>query len=111
EAQERAALRALEGQLQLDDLVEEINSHRLDTISAYAPAGPMQNKLGTIIQMESEEQVPQSMYSWLLDSSLRELLTSYSVWTTQGSQRVQPCLFNCRGLPQMRGIAAMMDGQ
>ena len=111
EAQERAALRALEGQLQLDDLVEEINSHRLDTTSAYTPAGPMPNKLGTIIQMESEEQLPQSMYSWLLDSSLRESLTSYSVWSTLGSQRVQPCLFNCRGLPQMRGIAAMMDGQ
>lgn len=111
ESQERAALKALEGQLQIDDLVEEINRHRLDTTNAYTPAGPVQNKLGTRIQMVSEEQLPQSIYSWLLDSSLRESLTSYSVWSTLGSQRVEPCLFNCRGLPQMRGIAAMMDGQ
>lgn len=111
ESVEAEALKALEGQLQLDDLVEEINRYRLDQSWVYSPTAPMPGKLGTTIKMDFEEQSPLSMYSWLLDSSLRESLSSYSVWLTQGSQRLEPCMFYCRGLPQMRGIAAMMDGQ
>lgn len=111
ESVEDAALRALEGQLQIDDLVEEINRYRLDQTSIYMPNAPSANKLGTTIKMDFEEQLPQSLYSWLLDASLRESLASYSVWSTLGSQQIEPCLFHSRGLPQMRGIAAMLDGQ
>ena len=111
ESVEDAALQALEGQLQIDDLVEEINRHRLDQTCIYTPAASSTNKSGSIIKMDFEEQSPHSMYSWLLDASLRESLSSYSVWSTQGSQQLEPCLFYSRGLPQMRGIAAMMDGQ
>lgn len=111
ESMENAALKALEGQLQIDDLVEEINRHRLEQSSIYNPTAPANNKPGSVIKMDFEEQSPHSTYSWLLDASLRESLSSYSVWSTQGSQRLEPCLVYCRGLPQMRGIAAMMDGQ
>lgn len=108
---EAAALKALDGQLHIDDLVEEINCHQVNLSLIYTPSPPQGNKTGTVIKMDFEEQSPHSIFPHLLDSSLKESLSSYSVWSTQGSQRVEPCLFYSRGLPQMRGVAAMMDGQ
>lgn len=111
EAMEEAALKALDGQLPIDDLVLEINKKRINETMIYLATAPQSTKTGAVIKMDFEEQSPQSIYSYMLDSSLKENLSSYSVWSTQGSQRLEPCLFYCRGLPQMRGIAAMMDGQ
>ncbi len=109
---ESAALKALDGQLVLDDLLEEINRNPLQNVMAYIPAMQTHNsQQGTLIKMDFEEQSPRSVFSYLLSSSLKESLSSYSVWTTQGSDRVEPCLFYSRGLPQVRGIAAMLDGQ
>lgn len=108
---EVAALKALDGQLHIDDLVEEINRDQIDQSLVYTPSPPQGDKTGTVIKLDFEEQSPHSVFSYLLGSSLKESLSSYSVWSTQGSQYVEPCLFYSRGLPQIRGVAAMLDGQ
>lgn len=112
ESIERAALKALDGQLVLDELLEEINLTPLNNSLIYLPdARKNTHQQGTLIKMDFEEQSPRSVFSYLLDASIKDTLSSYSVWSTQGSERVEPCLFYSRGLPQVRGIAAMMDGQ
>lgn len=112
ESIESAALKALDGQLVLDELIEEINTPQLNRSIIYTPdARKNMDQQGVVINMDFEEQSPRSVFSYLLDASLKETLPSYSLWGTQGSQRVEPCLFYSRGLPQVRGIAAMMDGQ
>ncbi len=45
-----------------------------------------------------------------LDMQLKEQFFSYSVWWTQGSERVAPSLLVCEGLPPFDGMAAMFDG-
>lgn len=110
ESVERAALKALDGQLHIDDLVEEVNQCRFEYPPIYTIQCQEKNAQGTIIAMDFEEQSPGSVFPYLLNTSLKETLSSYSIWTTQGSQRLEPCLFYCGGLPQMRGISAMMDG-
>lgn len=110
ESIESAALKALDGQFQIDDLVDEINECKLNLSTIYQPALTDSEMFGSIIKMDFEEQSLQSVYPYLLDSALRKNLSSYSVWSTRGSNYVEPCMFYSRGLPQMRGIAAMLDG-
>ncbi|WP_051906330.1 type VI secretion system-associated protein TagF [Methylomarinum vadi] len=45
-----------------------------------------------------------------LDTQLKEQFFAYSVWWTQGSERVAPSLLICEGLPPFDGMAAMFDG-
>ena len=108
---EAAALQALNGQLLIDDLLKSINSELLSSASTHIPTASKSTNTGTVIKLDFEEQSPQSAFSSLLDASLKESLSSYSVWSTHGSDYVEPCLFHARGLPQLRGIAAMLDGQ
>jgi type VI secretion system protein ImpM len=115
---ESLALKALDGQITIDDLAEEINQHPLRQTLIYTSGATLSNKgatlnnkLGTVIKLDFEEQSPNSVLPYLFNVSLKESLSSYSVWSTQGSQKVEPCLFYSRGLPQMQGLAAMLDGQ
>jgi type VI secretion system protein ImpM len=111
ETLESLALKALDGQVSIDELAEEINQHPLTQTLIYTSDARPNNKLGTIIKFDFEEQSPNSVFPYLLNSSLKESLSSYSAWSTEGSQQMQPCLFYCRGLPQLQGLAAMLDGQ
>ncbi len=65
----------------------------------------------SIIAMDFDVQSPRSVFAPLFHSALKESLSSYSVWTTQGSELVEPCLFYCAGLPSLQNLAAMLDGQ
>lgn len=112
EAIEQAALKALSGQLQIDDLVIELNQHKHDIDSTYKLGMAVPDKQGTIIQLQSDGASAESVFPFLMDSFCKEHLVSYSLWSTAyGSQLVEPCMFYTRGLPQLRGIAAMLDGQ
>lgn len=108
---EALALKALEGQLPIDELLQEINAYPCYPSDIYTSAQAQANKTGTVIKMDFAEQSPQSTYPYLMNSLLKESLSSYSVWSTQGSQYVEPCLFYARGFPAMQGVAAMLDGQ
>ena len=111
ERMEAAALQALNGQVLIDDLLRLINREPLVSSSFYSLTASKTNSVGTVIKQTIDDQSPHAAFSHLLDASLRETLSSYSVWNTLGSDYVEPCLFHARGLPPMRGIAAMLDGQ
>ena len=112
EAIEQIALKALAGQLQIDDLTQELNQHTLEVKSAYMTGTASLEKQGTLIHLEQDAAPVESTFPFLMDAVCKEQLVSYSVWSTvYGSQVVEPCLFYTRGLPQLRGIAAMLDGQ
>jgi type VI secretion system protein ImpM len=110
EAIEALALKALEGQIAIDDLIVEINSHVPNKTDAYSVDTLAQHS-GTVITLDGEAQSPRSAIAPLFHSLLKDGLSSYSAWTTQGSDLVEPCLFYCAGLPSMQNLAAMLDGQ
>ncbi len=111
DAIEEAALQALNGELSIDDLVGVINEDGALMAAAYETQGRAEGISGTVVTMEFEEQSPLSAMPFFLNSCLREMLASYSVWSTKGSELVEPCMFVTKGLPPIGGIAAMLDGR
>jgi len=111
EAIESLALNALDGQIAIDDLITEINSHVPAKTNACSVGASLSQHAGTVITLGSEEQAAASAIAPLFHSLLKDGLSSYSVWTTQGSDLVEPCLFYSAGLPSLQNLAAMLDGQ
>lgn len=110
EAMEEIALQSLDGELLIEEIVEEINTVELDVTTAYDKLNSMGGIMGTVVNMDFEEQSPLSTYPYFIDNAMRQTHTSYSAWSTRGSQLVDPCVMFCKGLPQISGTAAMLDG-
>lgn len=110
-AVEELGLRALDSELALDDLVQELAQVPLNPESVYAAADRLTEPAAMQIDMEFEEQSAASVYPGMLDAVLVKLLSSYSIWSTTGSERVAPCVFSVQGLPAAGRLPAMLDGQ
>ena len=109
---EELMLQSLEGAMDIDELSERVNSLEYGQSSMYARNMERADVgSGMQISMEFEEQMPVSVYPYLFDSVLRNMYPSYSVWSTTGSEFVEPSLFLNQGMPQVSGLPAMMDGQ
>lgn len=109
---EEFCLQALNGEMTIDDLSARINSVDLMIHSSYKQTRPTAASHTTLqIDMEYEEQLPLSVYPYLFNTVLQGSLASYGVWTTSGSERVQPCLFLTQSMPPISALPAMLDGQ
>ncbi len=51
-----------------------------------------------------------TIYPRILPRLLRKTLFAYSLWWTQGSERIAPSLLLCQGLPHIQGSPALIDG-
>ena len=108
---EELGLRALNDEIALDDLVQELTEAKLHLESAYAATSKLTDSYAMQADMEFEEQSAASVYPSMLDALLVKLLNSYSIWSTTGSERVAPCVFDVQGLPTVSKLPAMLDGQ
>ena len=108
---EERIMDALDAQLDVDELMTVVDEVELNQHTAYDNVQRLENHSSTVINMEFEEQSPTSVYPHFLDAFLSLSLASYSVWTTPGSERVEPCMSITQGLPKISGIASMLDGQ
>ncbi|MEJ2426677.1 MAG: type VI secretion system-associated protein TagF [Candidatus Thiodiazotropha sp.] len=57
-----------------------------------------------------EQSALRSLYPRFLPHLMKKLLFAYSLWWTQGSERISPSLLICQGLPQIKGASALIDG-
>lgn len=109
---EQSALTALSGQIQLEELVQEINKQPFPltpTIQRYAP--PVESA-GTLVEFTGEVADPELAYPHLMDNFCRQTYSNYSLWSTAlGSERINPSMFYTRGLPNFRSATSMLDGQ
>ncbi|HEX5636709.1 MAG TPA: type VI secretion system-associated protein TagF [Gammaproteobacteria bacterium] len=108
---ENVLIDALETELTVDDIMQSIDTFQINVENAYERNQAVSGNSSQAVKMMSNMDLPQSMYSFLLDASLRKAHASYSVWSTQGSERVEPCIFSVQGLPAIDGIPAMLDGE
>lgn len=109
---EHLGLSALSGHLQLEELVQEINRHSLELPSALQRQSAANENAGTVVEFASETSDIASAFPSLLDNYCRQQYSNYSLWSTaMGSERINPCLFYTRGLPNFRSAAALLDGQ
>lgn len=109
ESLENAALRALDGQIQVERLMEELNAQQ-PTPAAYAPQRAAHLDAGVVVDTDFEQPATSTAMPYLLDAFVGGTFNSYSIWSTLGSERVEPCLFVCPGMPPVSGGAAMLDG-
>lgn len=107
---EDITLDALGDELTVDEVTERLAEVELDVFSDYENTEQPLDGANFHISMSYEEQLPVSVYPYILDAMLRKTFSSYSVWSTLGSDRIEPCLFTVQGLPQVSGVSAMMDG-
>jgi type VI secretion system protein ImpM len=108
---EELTLQALDGELNADDLMQQINSVDMQLDASYTRNPNRTSGDAMVIDMEFEEQSAATAYAYLLDSLLVQDGHSYSAWSTSGSERVMPCVFTSRNLPAIDGSAAMLDGR
>lgn len=111
QAMEDSALRALDGQLQIDDLVEELNDSQPMTKTPYQRGEQLNRSSHFVVKIPNSDQPVSTVIPFMLDACLVDALQSYSLWSTSGSERMNACMFTAKGLPPLSGIAAMMDGQ
>lgn len=111
EALEKVSLLALTGRCSVDQLAEEIDQPHLNISRSHISPSAAPAERAAIIEVEEEAREVSASFPCLLDSMVRAIAPSYSVWATQGSGHVEPCLFYCAGLPRLSGIVALMDGQ
>ncbi|PUA26846.1 MAG: type VI secretion-associated protein [Cellvibrio sp. 79] len=112
DAIEQLALSALSGHMQLEELVQEINKHNVALPPAIQRYAPSLENAGVVAEFASETANPELAYAHLLDSQCRQAYSNYSIWSTaMGSEKINPCVFYTRGLPNFRSAAAMLDGQ
>jgi type VI secretion system protein ImpM len=112
EAVEQLALTALSGQIQLDELVLEINKQHFPLSPAIQRYAPAAESAGTLVEFSVDAADPGPAYAYLIDSMCRQNYSNYSLWSTAlGSDRINPCLFYTRGLPNFRSATSMLDGQ
>lgn len=112
DAVEEQALSALSGNIQLEELVQTINQQSLGLPVAIQRNPQVSESAGSLVEFINEAPTLEQAYPHLLDSHCRQMYSNYSVWSTaMGSERINPCLFHTRGLPNFRSAAAMLDGQ
>lgn len=109
---ESYCLLALEGKMDADGLDTSINQLPHQKPEHYQVTSNLGQSGPYIIGLE--ESAESSIYDalpYLLDASLSNEGSSYSLWQTEGSELIGPLMFCSQGLPPVSGIAAMLDGQ
>jgi type VI secretion system protein ImpM len=110
---EAIALSALEDQFELTEFDTRVlgltSPHPADSPAPAEPQGAGDQD-GWRIALPSEAQLPQAC-TLLAGHALEELFFAYSLWWTAGSERVDPSLLACQGLPASDGFAALLTGE
>lgn len=107
---EGIALQALHGELNADDAIQAINEVPLSIEQAYQKR-LVNHSLNMVVAVRDEQSNHMSVMPQLFESCLNSMMTSFSVWSTEGSEYVAPCVLSTQNLPVISGIAAMLDGQ
>ncbi len=111
ESIEELALQALEEQFSVDGLIDKVSDINVDFTLSYIKTGQHVETDSMQMNMEFDEQSPTSVYTCFLDSILLKTMSCYSIWTTRGSEKVEPCFLSVKNLPAANQLPAMLDGQ
>ena len=111
EALEDAALRALDGHLVVDDMIEELNDSYPMKKDILVRGPMLESPSKMMVKTGNKDASPAVALPFMMDACLSSSLQSYSIWSTAGSALIDPCCFVTKGLPPLSSVAAMLDGQ
>lgn len=111
DAVESAALKALDGHSQVDQLLQDLSQAQPQELdNGYVRQGNVKLDSGVIVDTDFAEPSAMDAMPHLADAFIASTYNSFGVWSTNGSDRVEPCVFVCPGMPAVAGGAAMLDG-
>ncbi|WP_196137615.1 type VI secretion system-associated protein TagF [Aliikangiella sp. G2MR2-5] len=108
---EELMLDSLEETFDIDTLFREVEVLTPEFSATYLKEQLYDSQKNAVVKMEFEEQSPSAVFPQLLDVFLTASLSSFSVWSTSGSDQVEPCTMVTQGLPRISSVPAMLDGQ
>lgn len=109
---ESACLAALDSKIDADELLRQVGAVEFELQTLYLPTSDLGAAGPFVVGLASEDELALiDCLPSLLNASLSSSLASFSLWHTQGSDRVGALAFACQGLPPPGGIGAMLDGQ
>lgn len=111
EGMESLCFQALDGELLADDLMDELQTREMNTDCLYARNFQSEARQQQVIGLTEENTHRQQAVNSLLETFIARQYGSYSVWESEGSTLVEPCLFVTQNLPPVRSIPALLDGQ
>ena len=109
---ESHTLTALDGRLDVDELMHAVNNSNSVLQEKYLPTinlgelGPSLIGLPSLDAKDTVEALP-----YIINALMSSSLTSFSLWQSSGSERISPLMFSCQGLPPIGGVGAMLDGE
>ncbi len=106
---EHTVLDALDHSTPIDTLSEQLNNIALLEHVSYQLSNNPASHTGTVVPTATTP-ADSSAYALMLGQMMQTHYGSYSVWSTQGSEFVEPCMMTCQALPAISAIAAMLDG-
>jgi len=106
---EHAVLDALDHSTPIEALSEQLNHIALLDHVSYQPSNHPASHTGTVIPTATAP-ADSSAYALMMGQMMQAHHGSYSIWSTQGSEFVEPCMMSCQALPAISAIAAMLDG-
>lgn len=109
-AVENLALKALDGQLPVDRLLDELAQVKPIASDTYHYQGQPRPDAGLVVDLDFDDPAVTPALPHLLDAFVSSAFNSYSLWSTAGSERVEPCVFVTPAMPPVAGAAAMLDG-
>jgi type VI secretion system protein ImpM len=117
EKMEHLALSALEDGFDLNAFDERLQKEAFlsprsndPTAIANTDRPNEQAPIAMHIVMDDLNQLPEAL-AHLGSSLLSQVLSTYSLWSTNGSERVQPCLLAYQGLPPETAFTELISGQ
>ena len=109
---ETFCLMALDGELDVDQLLASLDEVPSTTSDLYQPTSHLGDAGPFVVGVANEDELSLiDSLPCLLNASLSSSLASFSLWQTHGSELIAPLVFACQGLPPVGGISAMLDGQ
>lgn len=109
---EELALGCLEDDFRMESLEQQLSAAEIPQTESHSQPGGMQPKpLNNAwhAHLDTPSSLG-SLYPRFLPHLLKKLLFAYSLWWTEGSERIAPSLLLCQGLPQIRGVSGLIDG-
>jgi type VI secretion system protein ImpM len=111
---ESLALSCLEDEFQMEAFEQQLRGTGLPNVEREnqpAQAESVTTALSNAWHANLDEQSSmRTIYPRFLPHLMKKLLFAYSLWWTQGSERISPSLLLCQGLPQIKGASALIDG-
>jgi type VI secretion system protein ImpM len=105
---EEIAVSSLQNYLNADSLADELTAPN-ELINIPSQSRGSRSLVNGIVSTTNTN--IKSAYAQLLHQVMTPQAESYSLWWTQGSQRMPPSLLHVKGLPQAQQYAAFLDGQ